>query len=845
MSSRSRRNSHQTYHLDAGVSSGRGGCLRAFLKGGNGHSASSRKGPVGGSFPCDDNDSYLYTTDGASSIGSHCKASSQYNSRYGLLEKNGNTMAVNDSFQTERTGRSDLSYGEKSQRSTRSYSNQRERNGHNMENHGKNKVRNRVASVMTCGIKTASSSGTKGRTQDKISKVDDYDDSDAISFSQRSQAGLLDYQHSSSLSISRNGRNLSAPTRSTMSSSSIDARSWKTTKSSSASYSTGASDSRHNSYHHSETNPYDYAYPSDIRETGAFPSFESSFETAAEEIHENMELQKKGSVSDVLKGCVQIKKRKENGMIRNGYHGGHDVDGDHNMINNVPTHMPHIPEGTQFPKFNTSIVTDDENFPQIIFANDEGQKKRNDFGTPTKGGSGSDTYPNIQPFSSYEKQPRNHNSQSSPRRRHPSPIKSPREFKHEEQFLDTLANTLTTNYNTLQANVHQLTGKAEFQRLMEQAQHQSANIPDEVDFVIDDSDLVSEFGMQSTSGGRLGDPVTVNVPDNGNNVRGEKSDYGPIRKTKQGGRPPPPPPPRKQSSNQYNPHQLYKINDEYDNSPRQNQDEHFQCLDGTSRRRPDMTDLPRRSLFNNDECRKEQHQEHSGSTYDIDGPTPLALAEAFEDFGMDDRLYSNHSKQSSQFDSEGGTNDHNGGSNHGHYHQQLHPASFRSSPSKTMLGSIEGLPSPTKVGLSTRHKKYDSSGEWREDRRAMSLEKNKEVFNRDDKDYKDSASEVATAVSQMTRRSDKYRDIMIDGLPQNVGKTLDRQQSGGSTQTQQWSNTRTARQQTRQISRLTPVDDEESRAAPSDSGQSYTYEAPRKALARPSPHSIQDYNHWQ
>ncbi len=836
MSSRSRRHSHQTYHLDSGVSSGRG-CLRAFLKGGNGHGASSRKGPAGGSFPCDDNDSYLYSTDGASSLGSQYKATSHYNSRYGLLEKNVNAMTVNDSFQTERTGRSEVSYGEKSQRSNRSYSNYRD--VRNMENHSKNKVRNRVASVMTCGMKSASSGGTWGKTQDKTSKGDDYmyDYSDAISISQRSQAGLLEYQHSSSMSLSRNGRNVSAQTRSTMSSSSFDARSLKSTKSSSASYSTGPSDSRHNSYQHSDTNPYDYAFPSDIRETGAFPSFEDSFETAAEEIHENMEQQRKGSMSNVLKGCVQIKKRKENGLR-----------GSENIMNNIPTHMPHIPEGTQLPKFNTSIVTDDENFPQIIFANNEEEKKRKDFGTPPKGRNGSDSYPNIQPFSSYEKQPRSHNSQTSPRRRHPSPIKSPRAFKHEEQFLDTLANTLTTNYNTLQENVHQLTGKAEFQRLMEQTQNQSADVPNEVDFVVDESDLVSEFDMQSTSGGKLGNPISVNVPGNGNHVRGDKSDYGPIRKVKRGGRPPPPPPPppRKHSSNQYNPHQLYQINDEYDNSPRQNQDEHFRYPDGTSPHRPDITDLPCKSLFKGDDDHQVQRQIHADSTYNLDGPAPLALAEAFEDFGMDDRLYPNHgaSKQSIHFDSLG-NDDRNGGSDHDH-NRQHHSATFRSLPSKPRVDSIEGLLSPTKVGLSTRRKKYGTSGEWREERRAISLEKNKEVFNRgsNDKNHKDSASEVGTTVSQMTRRSDKYRDIMMDGLPYKGGNKLDRQQSEGSTQTQQWSNTRTSMQQNRPIPRLSPVDDEDSKATPSDSGQSYPYEAQKHTHIRPSPHSIQEYDHW-
>ena len=68
--------------------------------------------------------------------------------------------------------------------------------------------------------------------------------------------------------------------------------------------------------------------------------------------------------------------------------------------------------------------------------------------------------------------------------------------------------------------------------------------------------------------------------------------------------------------------------------------------------RPDITDLPRRSLFNVDEDIQEHRHKEKELTYDFGGSgsrNPLALAEAFEDFGIDDRLFSKNEKSEQSF----------------------------------------------------------------------------------------------------------------------------------------------------------------------------------------------------
>lgn len=109
-----------------------------------------------------------------------------------------------------------------------------------------------------------------------------------------------------------------------------------------------------------------------------------------------------------------------------------------------------------------------------------------------------------------------------------------------------------------------------------------------------------------------------------------------------------------------------------------------------------------------------------------------------------------------------------------------------------------------------------------------------------ERDRRDTFSEVSSSISQITRRSDKYRGMI--GLPIH-GTTLDRQVSGGSAQTQQWSNTGASRNHSsphthRQTPRLSPVNDEEALS-------NYNSSSPLKITrSHPSPHGISDYDRW-
>jgi len=776
-----------SYRLDGEASIPSRGCFSSFVKGNNRPSRNSLQSDPdpNGSFQPDDSEHYNPNNDSSNiSHGSSNKSMSLYNSLYGLLDKH--HVANNESFQTAGTGRTEGSIGSKTNKSS--------------------KVRSRVNVI--CGLKPSSHKGHQAQSSRNNPNRNGEDTMDTRSCSQRSQVGLLDNE-------SRQGD-------SAISSSSFDGRSWKTAKSSGAS-SSSISESQL-AYGHGPPRPYATIY-NEMEENGAFPSFpNSSFETPEDEIPKK-QLSRKGAVSHAFKGCVQIRKKKDATRHKREEQSNPHVNSlsrrDSRTSSSNTDTMPHIPEGAHYPKFNTSIVTEDENFSQIIFVNDEEGRSdfENDGGTPTRNVRD----PNVHPFSTYEmsrqaqsaSHARNHNNQqydygvtkgSNPNltmeygpppdqreRLNRSPIKSPREFKHEEHFLDTLANTLTTNYNTLQENIHQLTGKPEFQRLMGQGQ-QHGSVPKVVDFGLDQSDLVSEFDMGSTSGGKYNNNIMPKVKEDSNDYGPKKSVRRMTNYSSSMGRPPQAPkltrraptPPEKFDNSERFQYAGYD-NDETDQSP------------------ADRRNLPRRSLFDQDEDDNEPRMSRSPRC-----KTPLALSEAFEKFGIDDRLFSGRSNPGNAFDFDQSDDEEEGEREFGQA-----PAYGRVSPphQQQNVQSIENMPSPTKIGLSPRRRKYDSSGSWREERRATNVKQNKLGLEGPtiERDRTDALSEVSSSISQITRRSDKYHGMI--GLP-SKSTTLDRQISGGSAQTQQWSNTGASKNHSspytnRQTSRLPPVNDEE------------------------------------
>lgn len=79
----------------------------------------------------------------------------------------------------------------------------------------------------------------------------------------------------------------------------------------------------------------------------------------------------------------------------------------------------------------------------------------------------------------------------------------------DDAFLQTLAKALSNNYDQLQADLRKLTGNTELQRLMSESKNPDVPLILDLNNIEDQSDLVSEFGMGSTSGGRYNDHASV------------------------------------------------------------------------------------------------------------------------------------------------------------------------------------------------------------------------------------------------------------------------------------------------------------------------------------------------
>lgn len=690
-------------------------------------------------------------------------------SRYGRFDR----YTVNDSFQTARTGRSESSYG-----------------GNSASGGWKSQRKGNVVTNAICRMKP---SNQKGRpTQD----------ADDVSYSHRSQVGLLwddaDADFLSSSFIDAGTGAVAAPAHTGDMNMDSRMNSKTVVSGSSTSRSSTSSNNRYKPTEHDSSNVS-----------------EESFITAVEEMPTN----KKPSA---FKGCVPQLKKKRDLHPSNGSGNVHDY-----------THvMPHIPEGSQLPKFNASMVDEQSEFPQIIFAN-EGHGHGHDFG-PSTG------MPQIRPFSSYQRQsnqpmdisrmqnPNHHHHHASHQNfqqqqqhanehdehnynsqwgsnKNASPIKSNREYKHEEKFLDTLANTLTTNYQDLQQNIYELTGKSQQQRLMEQAMNQGRMVPSVVGFTIEDqSDLVSEFGMGSTSGGRYNDNVSLygsGKDRDGHREQQCEDDYGPSRSSRAN---------RAELREEYgqqwdetqDAHNRRVPRSEIDNrtlqwlqgggqsemdsnpEPRKlydsDNDDYAQKKKGTSTkaRRQYQESPPPQNYRRNELSSKsliddsvdvDNNEEENDPTYAFGGTgireTPLALSEGFDDFGLDDRIYTGkyNPTDTFEFDDSMDVNERN------------RPSSSKHHSNRNKENTFVGMPSPKKVGLQTRPKKSDTLSKWREQHQLEATDVDTERYE----------GSTASSKSRFSR-SIKYGDI--EGMPYKITKD-DRKVSLDSTQTQKWSNT--------------------------------------------------------
>jgi len=596
------------------------------------------------------------------------------------------------------------------------------------------------------------------------------------------------------------------------------------------------------------------------------------------------------SLSSALKGCVPHRKKITQFRSRSR--------------SSLKSSMPHIPEGTQ-PQSQSHIPTYD--FPQIVFAN-EGNSQE-DASELDRDGSQSQSIPDIQPFSAYERHSQygpqhgqhghgshrnnsHHNNAQSHGQEEPidpqmmqnqSPIQSKKEYRHEEQFLDTLANlTLHDNYQNLQQHIYELTGKNETQRMTEHQQHLQqyqnhpylyanantnvnaieAGVPDVVGqgTLDDQSDLVSEFGMGSTSGGRYNDGPIMMHSLAGNEAQKNDCDYGPSRVNRAPAATAAATARKNTGTDRLGSHANYAIRGRQESMHEQGvgvgarpqgaqrtavhqwlhsgqQDISNGNVDGAEFEF--QLDRPLHEQQKYSSSRQNHidgaHVENNDPTYAFGGPsarnTPLAPSGGFDEFGIDDRVYTGKYESTNilELDSSEDNPDSQGYSHAHHKNSQPFSSNVRPvrsaspPPSRNTHESIERMPSPKRVGLQSRPKKEDAFEKWKEERRAASLQKNMQRQILLDE------SEGGSVAS--SRRSNKYREVL--GAPYKITKG-DRHFSTESSQTRKWSNKSNIREN-RLPNLMRTHDEEKSSASSRLAGHS-------KGPDRKSPHSVAQYN---
>lgn len=392
------------------------------------------------------------------------------------------------------------------------------------------------------------------------------------------------------------------------------------------------------------------------RDNGFSTAFDDSFDS---NVINEIEMSRRGNI---FMGCAQLKKKKEAKRNR-----GSEVEESQSMS---PDRRGQV---SMSPKFNASIV-DDGNFPQIIFANDEEERLFREMNEPN----------NIQPFSSYTNQQRTRSpspTRSRSSRLSRSPNRSP--TRQEEQLLDSLARPQNyNNYDILQHAIAELTG-----REREALSQQLKEIPEFIG--IDSADAVSEFDgksvneriktkrinskrneglhqdRESSGNYRYVNEVDeqVSLPDDRDNFHEsgkgvasklrnvderskkwrlrEKDAVGFASSTMSMGKPP-----LHNLPNEVHRRKVFMPNQNDDTA----RDVPATPESTNSRRKLLPSPLPTTSLLDNDATTTSEScitidEDGENSSFAFGGKeyrrSPLALAEGFEDFGIDDRIYPN------------------------------------------------------------------------------------------------------------------------------------------------------------------------------------------------------------
>ncbi len=234
--------------------------------------------------------------------------------------------------------------------------------------------------------------------------------------------------------------------------------------------------------------------------------------------------------------------------------------------------------------------------------------------------------------------------------RNPSP-KSIRSYKEEEQFLDHLVNTVTA-YNSYQKETKQQpSGRMVLNQLMDEIQ--TSYIPESVEVDLEEysEDEVSEIGMASTSGGRK--------------ESDDKYEGIPTQKVYQQER-------RRKNPNDYR-YNGENVSNQLDNVDERSLKWRLREADKQNTNnllQNNMNHCVTREFLETKDSLMDLHNsgstndgnsgEKSGHADDEVDPTfafggtgvrkpPLALSEAFEDFGIDDRMYVNDQRPGDTF----------------------------------------------------------------------------------------------------------------------------------------------------------------------------------------------------
>lgn len=568
----------------------------------------------------------------------------------------------------------------------------------------------------------------------------------------------------------------------------------------------------------------------------------------------SMALAFKGCVPSVMKKAKKAKKQRDK------------------MKKESVRPMPSIPEGLNHSKYSNSFNVpedEEEDFPDIIFANEEVDDTIHLDRVQDKG------LPNIQPFSAYERRSspsvhsfvpaRNHSVKQTDQYGLVSPRTMPTSYQQEVQFLDTLANdlTLSPDYDKLQRSIQELTGKTQLERMVQQQQkllYQMAHgnltdVPNVVGFrtTDDQSDLVSEVGMASTSGGRYNDNASLmsylGKIENKHQDADDHDDYGPPKAKNiptysarrdslishkqrfQMEKLPKSPADRlqeKENQGSYDGHEAGTTRNNFHQREDSQDTRHIRARsrgssDGfTANSYKAIHQSHGKSLFDDSYSNDEDY--HSTSGFD----EPNAVGD--ETFEVDNRQSQNIRKQHElKYHVEAPTC-----SRRDTWERSRSPInrSFSPSPVRNNGDTIDQMPSPTRVGLKPRPKKADALDKWREGVRNQTA--NEPISSHSQHFIPDNSSDISS--SSRFSRSSKYREVL--GAPYKITKE-DRGSSMGSIQTHKWSNTSAGMRQS-YSNHLMSVHDETLSCL--ESSESSTESADYKIRSRNSPQSVIQYD---